>query len=114
MNDDDSFDFSALDPMRDPERWQRVVAATRIRVEAALDRRPSDPLSAIAAWKRQLLIAAGIALVLIVPVEVALELREPEAEQVQRLVSLSIAGGRAEQPPSGAEFLRALAEEEGR
>jgi hypothetical protein len=111
MNDDDRFDFSALDPMRDPEHWREVVATTLGRVDAALDRRTADPLATIVGWKRPLLIAAAVAVALLVPVELALELREPRAEQVQRLVSLSIDWG-GDDPPSGAAFLRALAAEE--
>jgi hypothetical protein len=112
MTDHDRLDLSELDPMRDAEQWERVMAATLVRVDAVLSRRTEDPLAAIAAWSRPLLVAAAAALVLLIPVEFALELREQRAEQVQRLVSLSTGWDDGEEPPTGAEFLRALTAEE--
>ena len=111
MTDHDRLDLSALDPARDPEHWERVMAATLIRVDAVLSRRIDDPLTAIAVWKRPLLVAAGVALALLIPIELALELRESRAEQVERLVSLSSRWEDGRTPPSGAEFLRALTAE---
>ena len=112
MNDHGRLDLSALDPREDPEHWERVMAATLVRVDAVLSRRPEDPLAAIAAWRRPLLLAAAATLALLIPVELALELREPHTEQVERLVSLSTGLVRGEGPPTGAEFLRALTAEE--
>jgi hypothetical protein len=112
MTEHDRLDLSALDPMRDPEHWERVMAATLVRVDAVLAHRADGPLAAIAAWSRPLLLAAAAALALLVPVELALELRESRAEQVERLVSLSTAWDGAEEPPTGVEFLRALAAED--
>lgn len=109
MTDRDRIDLSALDPMRDPDHWRSVVTETLARVDAALDRRTRDPLFTIATWRRPLLVAAAIAVLVLVPVELALETKEPQAEQVQRLVSLSAAWDEGESPPSGADFLRALA-----
>ena len=106
MTEEERLDLSLLDP-RDPEHWQRVMADTLGRVDAVLSRRVQDPFTAIAGWKRPLLIAAGFALALLIPVEFALEARESEAERVERLVSMSADRGDAE-PPSGADFLRAL------
>ena len=88
------------------------MAATLVRVDAVLSHRADDPLAAIAGWKWPLLVAATTALVLLIPVELALELREPRAEQVERLVSLSTQWEDGEEPPTGAEFLRALTAEE--
>lgn len=111
MSSEDRIDLSALDPMRDPERWHdRVDAAVRS-VEARLLERRVDPLAKIADWRRPLLIAASTALLLILPVEIALELREPRIEQVERLVSLSVEWGHGERAMSASDFLRALAPE---
>lgn len=111
MTDHDRLDLSALDPTRDPEHWERVMAATLVRVDAVLSRRIDDPFTAIAVWKRPLLVAAAATLALLVPVELALELRESRAEQVERLVSLSSSWEDGGRPPSGAAFLRALTAE---
>jgi len=48
---------------------------------------------------------------LLIPIELALELRESRAEQVERLVSLSSRWEDGGKPPSGAAFLRALTAE---
>ena len=111
MNRYDPLDLSALGTDRDPARWRAVVEATMTRVDAVLARHPQDPLTLIAGWTRPLLIATAVALALLVPFELALELREARAEQVQRLVMLSTGWDGAEPPPTGADFLRALAEE---
>ena len=108
MSGEERLDLSALDPARDPERWERVVAEALARVDAVLPH-TRGALSTIAAWRRPLLIAAAVTLALLVPVELALEAREPRVEQVRRLVSLSVDWGRGAYPPSVSDFLRALA-----
>jgi hypothetical protein len=109
MNEEDRMDLSPLEPT--PAHWRSVMEATMARVDGVLLRRPQDPLSLIAAWSRPLLVAAAVALLLLVPFEVVLEMREARAEQVQRLVALSSEWDHGEPPPSAADFLRALAEE---
>lgn len=111
MNDDQKLDLALLDPMRDPTRWRSVVEATLQRLDPELARRRRrDPLTLIAEWSRPVVITSATALVLLAPVELALELQEERAEQVQRLVDLSGELGIGEQP-SGSEFLRALADD---
>jgi hypothetical protein len=113
----DKIDLSPLDPDRDPERWQSIVTATMVRVDAALESRgPSseDALMTIAGWSRQLLFAAAAGLAILIPVEIALELRESRAEAAQRLAAVSIAWAEGEATPRGSEILRALADESGR
>lgn len=112
MTDRNRIDFSALDPMQDPGHWRDVMAETLARVDGVLDRRRQDPLTTIAGWRRPLLAAAAIAVLVLVPVELALETREPQTEQVRRLVSLSTGWDRGESPPTGADFLRALTSRE--
>ena len=112
MSEHEPLDLSPLDPTGDPERWRDVVAATRLRVDAALAQRADDPIALIAGWRRPLLVAAAAAIALLVPVELYLETREPRAEQVERLVALSSDRDAAGAAPSGAEFLRALAAKE--
>lgn len=108
MTEEDRVDLSALDPANDANRWQAILESTRLRAEVVVARRAEDPLWTIAAWSRPILIAVAVALALLIPVELALEAREPRVEQVERLVDLStdLAAASA---PSGADFLRALA-----
>jgi hypothetical protein len=107
----DPVDLSTLDA--DAARWQRVVGATLLRVDAVLEarQRAQDPLTLIASWRRPVLVAAGIAVAILVPVELVLEVREARAEQVEALVTLSAELVQTGSPPSGAEFVRALAAE---
>ena len=109
----DRVDLSPLDAAADPARWQRVVDATLLRADAALEarRRAQDPLTLIASWRRPVLIAAGVAVAILIPVELVLEVREARAEQVEALVTLSTELVQTDTPPSGADFLRALAVE---
>lgn len=112
MSEPDKVDLSVLSPTMEPEHWDRVMAATLIRVDAVLARRAEVFLVTIAGWTRPLLIAAAALLMLLVPVEVALEKRESGVEQIERLVALSVEWDRGESPPSGAEFVRALSAED--
>jgi hypothetical protein len=107
--DNDRLDLSALAARADAEHWDRVLAATRLRVDAAVTRRAHDPLATIAGWTRPLLVAAGTALLVLLPVEIALEAREARTEQVQRLVALSADVLHAGAAPSATDFLGALA-----
>ena len=112
MNQDDRLDLSPLDPMRDPARWRAVVDSTLNRVDAVLlQRAAQDPLTLIAQWTRPLLVATAATIAMLVPVELALEARERQTEQVERLVALSSALDERSEPPSSADFLRALAEQ---
>ena len=116
MRDDGAIDLSALDPERDPERWEAYLAATLRRVDVVLERRAAaeraaDPWAHIAAWARPVLLAAAAALAVLVPMELAMEAREERAERVERLVALSAGWDPGETPPSGSDFLRALTEE---
>jgi hypothetical protein len=107
MNDE-RLDLSPLDPMEDPTRWRSLVEGTLHRVDAVLAERSADehPLMLIASWRRRLLWAAAAALAILVPAEIALELREAKQERVDRLVTISSHWGPV--PPTGATFLRAL------
>ena len=113
MNEQDPIDLSPLDPLRDARRWEGVVSATLARVDAVLAERErrQDPLAQIATWRRPVLIAASVALALLVPVEVLLEMRETRMEQVERLVAISSTLDQVDRAPSAADFLRALAAE---
>ena len=109
MRDHDRLDLAELGTERDPARWKAVVDARLARVDEALAARAPDPLSLIASWSRPLLIGTGVAVALLLPAELLLELREARAERVQRLVALSADWDGHEPPPSGEDFLRALA-----
>lgn len=113
----DKVDLSPLDPEREPEHWQSIVSATMLRVNATLQARGAaseDALITIAGWSRQLLIAAAAGLAILVPVEIALEVRESRAEAAQRLAAVSIAWVEGQTTPRGSEILRALADGAGR
>ncbi|HYR07826.1 MAG TPA: hypothetical protein VEQ60_08665 [Longimicrobium sp.] len=107
--DDERVNLSALDPARDPGRWQAVMAATMARVDGALlNRARPDPLALIAGWRRPLLAMAAGTVLLLVPVEVALERRETRQETLRGLVDVSTAWAQEGRAPTGAELLRAI------
>lgn len=106
--DERRVNLSALDPARDPARWRAVLDATLARVDDALLHRRQDPLALIAGWRRPLLAAAAAALLVLVPVEVALERRETRVETVRGLVAASTAWAQEGRAPTGAELLRAM------
>jgi hypothetical protein len=106
--DERRLDLSALDPARDPARWRALVGATLARVDDVLLHRRQDPLALIAGWRRPLLAAAAAALLVLVPVEVALERRETRVKPVRGLVAVSTAWAQEGRAPTGAELLRAM------
>ena len=111
--DDEKLDLSALDPMRDPERWRSFGVETMSRVDAVLrDRRAQadDPLLLIAAWRKPLLAAAAILLAALIPAEVALEMRESRLEAAHRLAVVSVEWVENARTPSGTEILSTIAE----
>lgn len=108
MDEHRPVDFSALDPMQEPEHWQTVVDTTLQRVDNVFAASPENALMLIASWRRRLVLAAAIAIALLVPVEFVLEKRESAVEQIQILVRLSTRSALGEGPPSGAELSRAL------
>jgi hypothetical protein len=106
--DERRVDLSALDPARDPARWRAMVGSTLARVDDVLLHRRQDPLALIAGWRRPLLAAAAAAVLVLVPVEVALERRETRVKTVRGLVAASTAWAREGRAPTGAELLRAM------
>lgn len=109
MMDETRVNLSALDPARDPARWQGVMQATLARVDGVLlQRARPDPLALIAGWRRPLLAMAAGTVLLLVPVEVALERREADREALRGLVDVSTAWAQEGRAPTGAELLRAV------
>ncbi|HEX2191530.1 MAG TPA: hypothetical protein VHG51_21640 [Longimicrobiaceae bacterium] len=110
MIDDDRIDLSALEPRDVAGRWDAAVQRTLERVEAALlDRaRGDDPFALIARWRRAVLAAVAAVVVVLVPVEWALERREAGAERVEGLVRLTAEAVHGRQSPTGAELLGAV------
>lgn len=106
--DERRLDLSALDPARDRARWRATLDATLARVDDVLLHRRQDPLALIAGWRRPLLAAAAAALLVLLPVELALERREARREAVRGLVSTSTAWASEGRAPSGAELLHAM------
>jgi len=111
--DTGKLDLSPLDPERDAEHWQATVDRLLERVDTAMEQRSQrqdDALQLIASWRRPLLVAAAIAIVILIPVEIALELNESRDEPVTRLAAMSASWAEADETPSGAEILRAIAD----
>lgn len=106
--DERRLDLSALDPARDPARWRAVFDATLSRVDDVLLHSRQDPLTLIAGWQRPLLALAAAAVLMLVPVEVALERRETRVETVRGLVAVSTEWAREGRAPTGAELMRAM------
>ena len=106
--DEKAVDLSQLDPERDARRWDAFVAATVARAEGALAARSRSALDTIASWSRPVLLAAAMLVALLVPAEMLLDARERRAEQVQRLVTISVDWSRGD-APTGSELARALA-----
>jgi hypothetical protein len=110
--DNERLDLSPLDPMRDQPRWESFVNATLKRVDRALDQREEqrdDAFLLIASWRRPLLAAAAVLVAVLIPAEIALEIRESRAEKISRLASVSVVWARSEQPPKAADILRVIA-----
>lgn len=107
--DDERVDLSALDPSHDP-RWEAVVAATVARAGDAAERQAyaADPIRVIVGWRRELLIAAAAAIAILVPVELALELREDRVERAHGLAVGSAQWAVAPTAPTGADILRSM------
>ena len=109
--DERPIDLSALDARADQAAWDALVRQTVARAEQAIATRPQSPTHVIAGWSRPLLAVAAVLVALLVPVEVALEARERRAEQVERLVTLSVGWGSGRMAPSAADLSRALVPE---
>jgi hypothetical protein len=73
---EERIDFSAIDPSRDEERWERMIAAVGRRGRAAAS--AGGVLGQVAAWWRPAL-AAAAALVLAIAGAGLLAGREPQA-----------------------------------
>lgn len=109
--DDERLDLSALDPTSNAVHWQSVLSVTLERIDAVLQERErqNDPLVLIAGWMKPLLVAAAVALAILIPVKIALQDEDGQANQVEQLVSLSTAWADGESP-SGADLIRALSQ----
>lgn len=104
MNDARPVDLKALEP----EGWEVVVEATLRRTDDLLAARRRDPLTLIASWSRGVTISAVVAVAILIPVEVALEVRENESERVQTLVRMSAQTALGAEAPTGEDLSRAL------
>lgn len=110
MNDFERFDLSPLDPARDPERWARFAALTRLRIEAALPGAQA-PLDLVAGWFRPILAAAALLAAVLGSARLLVGSRSAAldgATEARRLAVLSEQTlGRGERP-TGAQLLVAL------
>ncbi len=109
--DERPIDLSALATSADEAAWDAFVGRTVARAERAIALRAESPTYVIASWSRPLLAAAAVMVALLVPVELLLEARERRAEQVERLVTLSVGWGSGRLAPSASDLRRALAPE---
>jgi hypothetical protein len=112
MKDPDRIDLSPLDPARDPARWEQLLAATRLRVDAVLEARPMrlDSLTVVAGWARPILAAAAVALTLLGAALAAAGHaagRPGPTSHAGRLAALSV-GFAMGHAPTGADLARAL------
>jgi hypothetical protein len=113
MSDAERVDLSPLDPERDPERWARLVAATRLRVEGVLDRlaAPPGPLDLVGLWLRPILVAAAVLAAVLGGARLALGSRSAalaHASEARRLAALSDESLGRGVRPTGAQLLVAL------
>jgi hypothetical protein len=111
MNEPGAIDLSPLDPERDPERWNLLVEATRLRVAPVLSERAREPdsVSVLSSWARPILAAAVAVLLLLGGAATALGGRAPakpsDARRLALLTESSVIHGRA---PTGAELMAAV------
>jgi hypothetical protein len=113
MMDPERMDLSPLDPARDPERWSRVVAVTRMRVEAALLSRASADgvLDQLGAWSRPILAAAAILALVLGTADAVIASRPSpldRASEARRMAVLSDHSLGRGQRPTGGQLLVAL------
>ena len=111
MDEPEATDLTPLDPERDPERWELLVEATRLRVAAVLAERAREPDSVriLSGWARSILAAAAAGLVLLGAAAAALGGHGPanssDARRLALLTEASVIHGRA---PTGAELRAAV------
>lgn len=113
MNDSDRLDLSPLDPGRDRERWARVVAATRSRVDAVLDRAgvTVGPLDLVGGWLRPILLAAALLIAALGGARLSFDGHRAalrHATEARRLAALSKESLGRGVRPTGAQLLVAL------
>jgi len=113
MNEPDGMDLSPLDPGCDPERWSRLLEATRLRVEAALADRiaSAGPLDIMGAWFRPILAAAAVLAAVLGAAGAVAGSRNPAlggASDARRLAVLSDNSLGRGQRPTGTQLLVAL------
>ncbi|HEX2219871.1 MAG TPA: hypothetical protein VHG35_13785 [Gemmatimonadales bacterium] len=113
MSDSERVDLSPLDPERDPERWARLVATTRLRVEAVLDQTAGTPgpLELVGLWLRPIVVAAAMLTALLGGAWLALDDRSAalaDASEARRLAALSDESLGRGVRPTGAQLLVAL------
>jgi hypothetical protein len=112
MNEFEPVDLSLLDPAADGQRWSLVVETTRLRVAAVLRARELDPASVIIEWARPILAAAALMLLLLGGLTAALGRNRGPASEARRLARLSESSVLHGRPPTGAQFMAAIAAQE--
>jgi hypothetical protein len=111
MDEPEAIDLSPLDPERDPERWDLLMEATRLRVAAVLSERAREPDSVrvLSGWARSILAAAAAVLLLLGGAAAAIRGHAPadpsDARRLALLTESSVIHGRA---PTGAELMAAV------
>jgi hypothetical protein len=113
MGDSDPIDLSPLDPERDPERWARFLAVTRLRVEAALESLGAapGPLELVSGWFRPILAAAAALAALLGSAWLLVGSRTAPLEratEARRLAALSEESFERGLRPTGSQLLVAL------
>jgi hypothetical protein len=113
VTDFETMDLSPLDPAREPERWTRLVEATRVRIEAVLASRlvPVSPLEIVHGWSASLLPAAAVLALVLGAAATAIGGRNAaldRASEARRLAILSDHSIGRGQRPTGAQLLVAI------
>jgi hypothetical protein len=113
MNDFERLDLSSLDPARDPDRWSRLVALTRLRVEETLDRAVPLPsaLDLVGGWLRPVLAAAAAVILGLGSARLVVGGRDTaldRASQARRLAALTEESLSRGTRPAGSQLLVAL------
>jgi len=115
--DDGRIDFSALDPTRDQDRFDRLVGSIMEQsADGLASRRAStSPLMQLVNWKRPMLAAAAV--IAMISVGVLWQVQSPEVEEdatgvaeAMGVPSLLAQGLRGDEMPTMAELFEAFRE----
>lgn len=108
MNDDDRVDLSALKLTH--SEFESFLDSTLARADDNLRmrRRQGDLALIVTGWRREILAAAAILIAILIPVEIALELREQPGQRIATLAQASADAARGLRQLSPTDLLKAV------